>query len=286
MRKLLACAAVIAVFSGWCLAAWAQETAPEQQRISLDLRDAEIRSALDMLFKSKPGSSYVLDAGVTGVVNMKLDEVTWVNALRSMLTSAKLDYRVEDNIYHIFPKSTATTTTGYGAAASAGSPGAGAYGGTTAGAASTPSVSATAVARTGTRPKFELVTVKYADPAEMAGLFGGYAVGFQYGGGGVGGGMSGMGGMSGYGGMGGMGGGYGGMGGGYGGMSSGYGGMGGMGGGYGGMSGGYGGMSGGYGGMSRGIGGIGGGYGGMSGGYGGYGGGGYGGYGGGGYRSY
>jgi hypothetical protein len=260
MRKLLACAAVIAVFSGWCLAAWAQEPAAEQQRISLDLRDAEIRSALDMLFKSKPGSSYVLDAGVTGVVNMKLDEVTWVNALRSMLTSAKLDYRVEDNIYHVFPKSTAATTTGYGAAVSAGSPGAGAYGGTTAGAASAPGVSATAVARTGTRPKFELVTVKYADPAEMAGLFGGYAVGFQYGGGGVGGGMSGMGGMSGYGGMGGMGGGYGGMSGGYGGMS----------GGYGGMSGGYGGMSRGIGGMGGGYGGMGGGYGGMSSGYGGY----------------
>ena len=253
MRKLLACAAVIAVFSGWCLAAWAQETAPEQQRISLDLRDAEIRSALDMLFKSKPGSSYVLDAGVTGVVNMKLDEVTWVNALRSMLTSAKLDYRVEDNIYHIFPKSTATTTTAYGTGPTVGSPGAGAYGGTTAGGASTPGVSATAVARTGTRPKFQLVTVKYADPAEMAGLFGGYAVGFQYGGGGGGGGLSGLGGFSGGGGFGGQGG--------------------------------YGG--GGYGGISRGIGGIGGGYGGSGGGYGGIGGGyGGGGYGGGGYRGY
>jgi len=278
MRRFTAMAALIAVFVGLSYAAWAQETAPEQQRISLDLRDAEIRSALDMLFKSKPGSSYVLDQGVTGAVNMKLDEVTWVNALRSMLTAAKLDYRVEDNIYHIFPKSTATTTTSYGGGANTGGTGTSTYGGgrtSVSPGATTPGVGATTVGRTGTKNKFQLVTVKYSDPAEMAALFGGTAVGFSYGGASMGG-MSGLGGMSGYGGIGG---GYGGIGGGgYGGIGGGgYGGIGG--GGYGGMSGGYGGIGGGgYGGIGGGgYGGIGGGgyggYGGMSGGYGGIGGG-------------
>ena len=230
MIRMLAIVVVVAALGGWCCAAWAQEVAPEEQRISLDLKDADIRSALDMLFKSKPGSSYVLDSAVAGMVNMKLDDATWLSALRAMLRSANLDYRMEDNIYHILPKASATGTSGaspMGGTSSTSYGTSSAGGGTRYGTSTTGSTVTTVGGRTSR--KFELVTVRYSDPAQMAALFGGTAVGFASSGqaGGYG---SGLGGFSGYGGMGGgygggmMGGGYGG--GGYGGGGYGGGGMG------------------------------------------------------------
>jgi len=237
-----------------CAAGSAQEPAavPSADRpITLELREAQISDALALLFRGG-GMSYVLESqsATPTTVTVSLKDVPWRRALQAVLEVANLTYRQEDNVYHIVAKQARPTRPPVLEEARPLPP-------------TTPAPQALqgrAVSRTG-RTKFELVVVRYADPGEMAAMFGGYAVGGGYGGGynpamyGLGGGTSsGWGSTQTYSSLGGF----------YGGTLSGA---------YGGRLGGY---PGGYGGGGLGYGGYGG-----SGGYGGYGGsGGYGGYGG------
>jgi hypothetical protein len=220
-------------------------TGEQPEKITLDFRDADLREALDALFRGRP-QSYLLDPDVSGRVTLSLKDVPWNAALRSILDSNGLEYSINNNIYRVFRKPPETPVSG-------------AFTGTTISSSSMPTPTMPTSAVSPRRAlKIEVIQLQHADPAEIAALFGGYAVSSGFGGMGAGLGSYGIGGV--YGG-GGIGGGYGGYGGGYGGVGGGYGG-------YGGTSG-YGGYGGGgYGG-----------YGGTSG-YGGYGGGGYGGIGG------
>ena len=198
--------------------------------ITLDLKDAPIRTTLEMAFKQAGITNYVIDNNVAGFVTMTITDQPFENALKLIMRAATvpLTYIKENNVYIVKPRQISLNT----------SP-------------ATPDISQEAPATNNV--SFERIPLTFIDPIDLMGAFGNilYIRQFNRSGGGMGGGMGGMGG-----GMGGMGGGMGGMGGGMGGMG---GGMGGMGGGMGGMGGGMGGMGGGMGGMGGGMGGFGGG---------------------------
>jgi hypothetical protein len=199
--------------------------------ITLDLKDAPIRTTLEMAFKQAGITNYVIDNNVAGFVTMTITDQPFENALKLIMRAATvpLTYIKENNVYIVKPRQISQNTL-----------------------PATPDISQESTATNNV--SFERIPLIFIDPMDLMGAFGNIIFIRQFnrgGGGGMGGGMGGMGG-----GMGGMGGGMGGMGGGMGGMG---GGMGGMGGGMGGMGGGMGGMGGGMGGMGGGMGGFGGG---------------------------
>jgi hypothetical protein len=240
----------------------APAAAPQPHNVTLELKDADVRVALTMLFKES-GYNYVLTPDVQGRVTVSMHDVSWDQALRFVLESLGLTYHREDTIYYIERRQTAAP--GPMTGPSGGPPP----------VSSGPAVSAAGSTAAGGQ-RLEVVKVLHSDPAMIAALFGGISIPYLYGG--MGGGGLSQYGIGGYGaGGGGYGGGYGGGGyggGGYGGGQGGYGGgQGGYGGGLGGYGGGLGGIGGGLGGIGGGLGGIGGGLGGIGGGLGGFGGG-------------
>ncbi|MGC4045149.1 MAG: hypothetical protein QM758_15265 [Armatimonas sp.] len=248
MKQNITLAAMLslAVLVGAPLAARAQDAPPP---VTIDLRDAPIRSALEQIFNSA-NLQYTIDPQVSGFVTLKIRDQPFENALKLIMRTATipLTYTKENNVYIVKPRPmTPPPTSGLEAPPDVEEP---------------------------QRRPPDIIPLTYIDPMDLQQLIGPFLFlrpfsrAGQSGMGGMGGGGMG-GGMGGFGGMGGMGGGMGGMGGGMGG----FGGMGGMGGGMGGMGGGMGGF-GGMGGMGGGMGGMGGG--GM-GGFGGMGGGGFGG---------
>jgi len=222
------------------------------RRINLELRDAEIRDALSLLFRGTD-QSYTVEPAVTGKVTMTLRDVTLDQALRMMMTALNLEYQRVDGVYQIRNKPVVTRPPVIESGPVQD--------------IQRPAPSGTRVEQPTARGKIHLITVKYADAGELAMLFGGAAIGQGWGGGalgpgayGIGGATGVAGGLLGYGGYGDYGATYGYGGGGLG--SSGYGG---------GYPGGYGGgYPSGYGGGSPGAygGGYPGGYGGYQGGYG------------------
>ena len=185
--------------------------------ITLDLKDAPIRTTLEMAFKQAGITNYVIDNNVAGFVTMTITDQPFENALKLIMRAATvpLTYIKENNVYIVKPRQISQNTL-----------------------PATPDISQESTATNNV--SFERIPLIFIDPMDLMGAFGNITFIRQFnrgGGGGMGGGMGGMGG-----GMGGMGGGMGGMGGGMGGMG---GGMGGMGGGMGGMGGGMGGFGGG-----------------------------------------
>ncbi|MBI2842340.1 MAG: hypothetical protein HYX78_02970 [Armatimonadetes bacterium] len=230
----------------------------KNQKITLELMDTPIRSALESLFKGT-GLNYVLDASVAGMVrSVDLKDVPFDQALKILLKIADppLVYRKDGDVYLISVKKEQPVDL----------------------TPKQPDASAEVEPEAPEDVSIEKIPLNFVDAYDLKALieggdsrgYGG-AGGFGGGGYGLGGGMGGM--------MGGMGGGMGMMGG-MGGM------MGGMGGMMGGMGGGMGGFGGGLGGGGFGGGGFGGGGGYGGGGYGGGGFGGGGGYGGGGFGRY
>jgi hypothetical protein len=202
-------------------AAYAQQDR-NPNSITLDLKDAPIRTTLEMAFKQAGITNYVIDNNVAGFVTMTITEQPFENALKLIMRAATvpLTYIKENNVYIVKPRQISQNT----------SP-------------ATPDISQEAPAANNV--SFERIPLTFIDPIDLMGAFGNILMIQQF--------MRSGGGM----GMGGMGGGMGGMGGGMGGMGGGMmgGGMGGMGGGM--MGGGMGGMGGGM--MGGGMGGFGGG---------------------------
>ncbi|HVK05810.1 MAG TPA: hypothetical protein VM490_20230, partial [Armatimonadaceae bacterium] len=134
--------------------AQAQQNLPP---VTLDLRDAPIRSALEQLFNSAK-VDFSMDNNVQGFVTLKVTEVPFETALKLIMRSATipLTYTRENNIYIVRPR--AVTGAGTGAP---GSPGFDA-----------PPVlpDAGAGSRQGVYP--DQINLTYADPADLAGLFG------------------------------------------------------------------------------------------------------------------
>lgn len=229
---ILATAIVIGISSH---SAYAQQDR-NPNSITLDLKDAPIRTVIEMAFKQAGITNYVIDNNVAGFVTMTITEQPFENALKLIMRAATtpLTYIKENNVYIVKPRQITQSNP-------------------------TPAPDLTQEVSTRNNVSFERIPLIFIDPIDLMGAFGNITFIRQFnraggGGGGMGGGMGGMGG-----GMGGMGGGMGGMGGGMGGMGGGMGGMGG--GGMGGMGGGgMGGMGGGgMGGMGGGMGGFGGG---------------------------
>ena len=218
------------------------------KKVTLNLQNADIRSALTLLFNTV-GANFSIASDVRGSVTVSLNDVPFQTALESILRASSmmpLTYRIENGVYTISPKQEDNTNT-YAPTQQANT--------STSSSTTTPSL-----------PKrFTKIPVNFADAGEIALLLGGTPIiSYYYNTAG----MLGMNSMGGGYGNGFGGGGFGGYGGGYGGGGYGNSFGGGFGGGYGG------GMGGGFGNS------FGGGYGG-----GGYGGG-YGGYNSGGYRGY
>lgn len=202
--------------------------------ISLDLRDAPIRQALEQLF-TNGGVQFSIDNSVTGYITLKIQDQPFESALRLIMraSSVPLTYTLEGGVYFVKPRPLVTAPV--------------------VDTAPPPDVN------NNTQQKqylpLEQIQLVYADPYDLVGILGIQVLtNFQRGGsssgrggggglgGGLGGGMGGLGGMMG-GGMGGM------MGGGLGSMMGGGlgGGMGSMGGMMGGSMGGLGGgMGGGF----------------------------------------
>jgi hypothetical protein len=240
-RIILICAAVWVIMA---LAPTAWAANGDEPTINLDLKDVDVRAAIEALFKNT-GRNYAIDAEVQGVIpSVSFKDVPFEQALRNLLKTAGLVYRVDGNIYYISKKPPASISPTSGLTSV------------------TADVGATVDTTTAEETVIEKVPLSNTGATEILSMMGGSSTGTGYGGyGGYGGMMGGYGGMmGGYGGYGGMMGGYGGYGGmmgsyggGYG--RSGYGGYGGYGGGFGGSYGGYGGGYSGYGGYSGGYGG-------------------------------
>jgi hypothetical protein len=202
MKKIVASGLILGtgLVLGFAPAARAQTTpaapAVTIPNVSLDLRDAPIRQALEQLFKNG-GAQYVLDPNIQGFVTLNVRDQPFESALRLLLRSANppLTYTRENGVYLVRPRSIASTT---------GAPGfPGAEGET---APPTLEGGEGGVAAAAGATKFDKITVTYADAADLAAVFGGTVISIGAGRGNQGGGGFGGGGGLGGGGLGGGGG--------------------------------------------------------------------------------
>ncbi len=90
MKKLLALLVAICA----CNVAYAQN-------ISLDLKDAPIRSTLEMVFKQAGVKNYVIDNNVAGFVTCTLTDQPFENSLKIVMRAATypLTYTKENDVY-------------------------------------------------------------------------------------------------------------------------------------------------------------------------------------------
>lgn len=97
--------AVITFSTGlMCMSCYAAEDAP----ISLDLKDVDLRTAIESLFRNT-GRNFAIDADVAGVVpSVSFNNVSFDQALKSLTKSAGLVYRVDGSIYVISKKPAAS----------------------------------------------------------------------------------------------------------------------------------------------------------------------------------
>lgn len=187
--------------------------------VTLDLKDVEVKSAIDALFRGRPGMNFSVSQDVSGIVpSLSISNVPFDAALKSLLKTSGLVYRIENGVYMISKR-----------------PDASSYAGTTepGAAAAVPGAVAMIDSTTTVESTIDRVPLTNMSATEMLSIMNGGNQ--QYGGYGLGGSMGMMGSMGygsmGYGGMNSYGSGYGGRsnyGGGYG-----YGGVPSYGGGYG-----------------------------------------------------
>lgn len=123
--KVLILTIIVCLFAGVGL--YAQNSANDPL-VSLDLRDVDVRSAIDMLFRGT-GKNYTIASDVQGMIaSFKATNVPFDTALKSLTRSANLVYRVDQGMYHITNKPDPSTT---GAMGMGGIPGVGAAAPTT-----------------------------------------------------------------------------------------------------------------------------------------------------------
>ena len=85
-------------------AAFAQQD--RNNSITLDLKDAPIRTTLEMAFKQAGITNYVIDNNVAGFVTMTITEQPFENALKLIMRAATipLTYIKENNVYIVKPR--------------------------------------------------------------------------------------------------------------------------------------------------------------------------------------
>jgi len=72
-----------------------------QSNITMELRDAPVRTSLEMIFKQAGIKSYVIDNSVYGVISMNLSEQPFENALKLVMraNTIPLTYTKENDVY-------------------------------------------------------------------------------------------------------------------------------------------------------------------------------------------
>lgn len=85
-----------------CNSAFAQE-----KNVSLDLRDAPVRTCLEMAFKQADINNFVIDNNVAGFVTMTITDQPFENALKLIMRGATvpLTYIKENNVYIVKSRS-------------------------------------------------------------------------------------------------------------------------------------------------------------------------------------
>jgi len=80
--------------------------------ITLDLKDAPIRTTLEMAFKQAGITNYVIDNNVAGFVTMTITEQPFENALKLIMRAATvpLTYIKENNVYIVKPRQISQNT--------------------------------------------------------------------------------------------------------------------------------------------------------------------------------
>jgi hypothetical protein len=71
------------------------------QNISVDLKDAPVRTTLEMMFKQAGIKNYVIDNSVAGFVTMKLEDQPFENSLKLVMRAATvpLTYTKENSVW-------------------------------------------------------------------------------------------------------------------------------------------------------------------------------------------
>ncbi len=89
-----------------CAVAFAAE---DNSPVSLDLKDADVKSAIESLFRGR-SRNYSVSQDVSGIIpSLSISGVPFDQALKSLLKSAGLVYRVENNVYMISKKPETST---------------------------------------------------------------------------------------------------------------------------------------------------------------------------------
>lgn len=92
------------------------KSASVAKTVSVELRDVPVAKAIDILFQGT-GYRYSLQPGVTGkVVELKLHDITFEQALAAFTEAAELKYTIKDGVYTIGPA--VATASGSGPAGS------------------------------------------------------------------------------------------------------------------------------------------------------------------------
>ncbi len=76
-------------------------TSSFSQNISVDLKDAPVRTTLEMMFKQAGIKNYVIDNSVAGFVTMKLEDQPFENSLKLVMRAATipLTYTKENDVW-------------------------------------------------------------------------------------------------------------------------------------------------------------------------------------------
>jgi type II secretory pathway component GspD/PulD (secretin) len=71
------------------------------QNISVDLKDAPVRTTLEMMFKQAGIKNYVIDNSVVGFITMTLEDQPFENSLKLVMRAATvpLTYTKENNVW-------------------------------------------------------------------------------------------------------------------------------------------------------------------------------------------
>ncbi len=106
-----------AMLSGAQSASAQAASAPSSTRFSVDLKDATLRDALELVFQAAGNPSHVIDPAASqvriGSVSFKDQE--WRDIVRSLANLNKFRFRRENGLWIVDPRSTATTrNTGFG----------------------------------------------------------------------------------------------------------------------------------------------------------------------------
>lgn len=104
LRLRMLCSAVLAAALILPIGVGVLAAEAEQSNVNLDLKDTDVKSAIEALFRGT-GKNYSIDSNVSGVVSaLSIKDVPFDTALRSLTKSAGLVYRQDGGVYLISAK--------------------------------------------------------------------------------------------------------------------------------------------------------------------------------------